>query len=212
MAISEQAVTTLVPLLLLVILELSRIARDIDLTEVVNQNHGFFLFSDNKVGKHQSELGRFNFLHAASTVLLAFVLFLCTTSESDVRFVLGVFLWAIWVLLPVLEVEEYDTLLANGVPYSSFHFHVVASTVSAISIAFYTEIRNLVASFEPILVTEASVPFVFIVLLIYTCTRIFLSLLEDEIEQQQCDNGQRSEPRPRIQSRKMKKKKKNNGR
>jgi hypothetical protein len=183
MAISEQAITTLTPLLFLVVLELSSIARKIDLSDVVEEEHGFLLFPDSEMLEGKPKLGRFNFIHGANTILLSFGLILIVNSGSEISVLLGVLTWVIWVLLPVVEVEDYGALLARNISYSSLQLHIISVTVASGYIAGYDAIKNSINFLVPNPINGENIPYLILVLLLYSSAYLFLSSLESEFKE-----------------------------
>lgn len=130
MSADSGTVTTLIPLLFLVVTQLSTVGRDADLDEAVEEERdplGFPLFR-----VIFPPLGRFNFIHGSNLVILSSGLVLITIlSDGWVRIGTSLLTLVMFVVLPVLEVDEYAKILRSDAEIGpipnlySFHVHVV---------------------------------------------------------------------------------------
>lgn len=129
-------VTAVIPLLFLLATQISSAGREMDLTEVSGE-HAPMIFSFLPEPIPFPEMGRFNFVHGMNLVVLAVAVFtsanLATGLQSSVLTFVSVVLW---IVIPALEVDEYDQILANHEEgFHSFHGHVVGALVlSAVGI------------------------------------------------------------------------------
>lgn len=132
-------VEVIIPIFILVALELSGMARSIELrpagrntpsepVPVLNQI--FFFYSYLGITKLPE---RFNLIHMLNNGLLVWGIWLIDqyVTGSSAR-VLAVPLGAFLVVLPILEVEEYREALHQSMQISSFPFHATSMTVSGI--------------------------------------------------------------------------------
>lgn len=124
------AVTTMAPLLLLVVTQLGSVGRETDLCAAVRQQRpplGLpflkFIFPP---------LGRVNLVHGGNLVVLNVGLILVfALSGGWIEIAMGIAILGVFVMQPVLEVDEYSKILnpkngANLLPHLySFHVHVV---------------------------------------------------------------------------------------
>jgi hypothetical protein len=186
MALSEGA-SLFIPLLFLVIMEISAIARDLDLRRIADEELppffvGLFYFLDSgpqeRVGIPQ--LGRFNFIHGANLAIitLGFVLVSETTTGFSGH-VVALLTWIVWALLPVFEVDEYEEILAAGRPLSFYH-HAALSTVGAAFLYSFESLRGVVGLPPGLPSTVAVV--VGSLVVYYAALYGFLALLEGELE------------------------------
>lgn len=138
-------ISLLVPLLLLVVAALTNVSRQVQLIEVTNEVHpDVYLLQGGPVeralrplfelslspgekassrddtqvsGGEEPKFGRFNHIHAFNSFLLGLALILTLLSESSLS---GVILAAIisvfWMVLPILEVNEYDLMMRHFEP------------------------------------------------------------------------------------------------
>lgn len=137
---NESSVTTLLPLLFLVVTQLAQVGRKVDLQAALaeGRNPLGVPILDSIPGV--PPLGQFNFIHGVNLVQLTIGLILVTTINNGVlRDGLTVLTWSMFVILPVLEVNTYDSILSwqttpialpvTGWPFYSFHAHLILSTV-----------------------------------------------------------------------------------
>ncbi|GGM50632.1 hypothetical protein [Haloarcula argentinensis] len=112
----------LLPIILLVVVELSGVAREVDLEEAVVKDYPpIFLPSEEfSIIPH---FGRFNFIHGLNTTLILFGVLLLSGPNSQLPVISALILSVVWIALPVLEVEEYDDILLEGESATSIHWH-----------------------------------------------------------------------------------------
>ncbi|WP_162562556.1 hypothetical protein [Salinigranum rubrum] len=143
--VENTAFSILIPLLALIVIELAKVAREIDLVEVAQEErlplkiltYGGLL--DPRVSR--PSLGRFNLLHFANTLILAFGIHLASFFfDGDMKWLLAVPLWVVLLLLPLLEVDEYGDVLQVENPITSFRSHFVLTAVY-VSVFLITENR-----------------------------------------------------------------------
>lgn len=107
---SSTEVTAVIPLLFLVVTQISSAGREMDLVEVAG-NHNPFVFSFLPDGVFPN-MGRFNFVHGMNMVVLivAVVTSAGLTSGLQSRLLVAVSI-TLWIVTPALEVDEYDQIL-----------------------------------------------------------------------------------------------------
>lgn len=125
---SSTEVTAVIPLLFLVVTQISSAGREMDLVEVAGDHNPFvFSFLPNGVFPN---MGRFNFVHGVNVIVLvvAVVTSAGLTTGLQSRLLVAVSI-TLWVVTPALEVDEYDQILDdfsdNDRHLHSFHIHVV---------------------------------------------------------------------------------------
>lgn len=143
---SSTEVTAVIPLLFLVVTQISSAGREMDLVEVAGDHNPFILSFFSK-GVFPN-MGRFNFIHGVNVIVLvvAVVTSAGLTTGLQSRLLVAVSI-TLWVVTPALEVDEYDQILDdfsdeekddqnvndyftdreedNDRSYHSFHVHVV---------------------------------------------------------------------------------------
>ncbi len=142
--------TTLVPLLLLLVLQFASLTREVgeSSSELVGVNPlgtpVSWLSSDGDDGTRLlPRLGRINVHHATNVgVLFAAFALVTRVNPGPVRNVVGLVAAIVWIQLPVLEIDEYDEIRDAGIPPISLYWHVV-STVGTLVFAVTSE------SFQP---------------------------------------------------------------
>lgn len=87
-----------------------------------------FIF--NKIGAVENALvpplGRFAFLHTANFAILAYLFILSYTNlEDQIRTISLTLVIILWLMLPALEVDEYDFLLREDEKAQSLSVHVL---------------------------------------------------------------------------------------
>lgn len=156
----EINISLLVPLLLLVVAALTNVSRQVQIIEVSNEVHPeVYLLQGGPIervlrpifelslspgekastreepevsGGKEPKFGRFNHIHAFNSLLLGLALVLTVLSESGLSgVILAVIISVFWMVLPILEVNEYDLMMRHFEPedplYSlSFHMIVTA--------------------------------------------------------------------------------------
>jgi hypothetical protein len=188
-----ETVSVFVPLLFLVVTELSSIAREMNLKNAVNRDRrplvlGFAPQFVDGLNKHIGipKIGHFNFIHGANFVLLSLgMLMVVFLSSGVIRYILATMIWIVWVLLPIFEVDEYEYILDvdNRKPFS-FIAHVSLTTICAGFVAYgvvYMDFQSLTEN------TFAGVDmfnwmFYVFCFLAFVSNYFFLSCLEKEIK------------------------------
>lgn len=189
--VEGSATSIFVPILVLVIIEISQAARELDLVSIAKQKQEPFFYSVFYL-LHQSsqsliripQLGPFNFIHGMNLAILhlGYVLILLT-SGGTVRLIIALIMWLFWVLFPILEVSEYvEIMSAPDIGPRSFLYHSVVTTVTAVAVFGFkgyltTPIQNGGIQSEALLLILA------LCLLYYASLIGFLGLLEQELEQ-----------------------------
>jgi hypothetical protein len=75
-------------------------------------------------------LGRFSLLHAANFAILSYLFILASTNlDGVVREISISLVGIIWVFQPILEVDEYDTLLKDDKPVNSLINHIFSTII-----------------------------------------------------------------------------------
>lgn len=152
-------ISLLVPLLLLVVAALTNVSRQVDIIEVSNEVHPkVYLLQGGPVetalrplfelslspgekasqreetevsGGAEPKFGRFNHIHAFNSLLLGLALVLTALSESSLSgVILAVVISVFWMVLPILEVNEYDLMMRHFEPEDplySLSFHMIAT-------------------------------------------------------------------------------------
>ncbi|PSQ20008.1 hypothetical protein BRD04_09435 [Halobacteriales archaeon QS_9_67_17] len=157
-------ISLLVPLLLLVTITMTDVSRQIKIVEVSNEVHSeVYLLQGGPVeavlrplfdlslspgekasqqkgtevnGGAEPRFGRFNHIHAFNSLLLGLVLVLTVLSESSLSgVILAVVISVFWMVLPILEVNEYDLMMQHfgpDDPLYSLSFHMIATAILCI--------------------------------------------------------------------------------
>lgn len=131
--------TTLVPLLLLLVGQFSSLMRNAgdspsDLIGVNPLWTPVSLLGGNK-DDHSVNLlprtGRINAFHMTNVSLLfsAFVLILAA-EQGLIRNILGLVIAIVWIQLPVIEIDEYDDIRNAGIPPVSLYWHIITTFVA----------------------------------------------------------------------------------
>jgi hypothetical protein len=104
---SSTEVTAVIPLLFLVVTQISSAGREMDLVEVAGEHNPFILSFFSK-----GNMGRFNFVHGVNVIVLvvAVVTSAGLTTGLQSRLLVAVSI-TLWVVTPALEVDEYDQIL-----------------------------------------------------------------------------------------------------
>jgi hypothetical protein len=157
-------ISLVVPLLLLVVAALTNVSRQVDIIEVSNEVHpNVYLLQGGPIetvlrplfdlslspgekasqregtevsGGAEPRFGRFNHIHAFNSLLLGLALVLTVLSESSLSgVILAVVISVFWMVLPILEVNEYDLMMRQfepDDPLYSLAFHMIATAVLAV--------------------------------------------------------------------------------
>lgn len=190
----NEGASLFIPLLFLLITEISSIARDLDLEKIASDELPpfwvglfYFLYSDPRERITIPQLGRFNFIHGANLAIitLGFVLVTETTGgfSGDV---IALLTWIVWVMLPVFEVDEYEAILETGRPIS-YYIHFAVSTVAGLFIYSYDGVLNAI-SVTRTFVTTATFT-VGVIVLYYAALYGFLVFLKRELDQHLARDG-----------------------
>lgn len=87
-------------------------------------------------------LGRFSLLHATNFAILSYLFILTSTNLGGVvREISLSLVGIIWVFQPILEVDEYDTLLRDDKPVDSLINHIASTLILSALITMYTNSR-----------------------------------------------------------------------
>lgn len=188
--VEDASLSVFVPVLVLVIIEVSQAAREFDLVEIAERKQEPFFYSVVYL-LHRSpqevirvpQLGPFNFIHGMNLAILnlGYVL-VVLVGEGNVRIVTALILWLIWVLFPMLEVYEYVAIMSTpGVGPVSFLYHSIVTTIAAVVIfasGGVLETPAGVAAFDPTTLLFVAT----VVVIFYLSLFGYLSLLERELE------------------------------
>ena len=147
-------ISLFVSLLFVVIVEIATVARELDLERISKDKLppffvGLFYLLDS--GSQQQvtipQLGRFNFLHGANLamIILGFVLVTDTTSGRTGALI-ALVTFVVWALVPLLEVDEYEEIVADGYRPVSYYHHVFVTALTALFIYFYEPGWTLLAA------------------------------------------------------------------
>lgn len=189
--VESSATSVFVPILVLVIIEVSQAAREFDLVDIAQQKQEPFFYSVFYLLDQSSQsliripqLGPFNFIHGMNLAILhlGYVLVLLT-SDGTVRLVIALIIWLFWVLFPILEVYEYVHIMAAAdIGPRSFLYHSIVTSVTAILVFVFR--RYLAIPIQSGGVQSETLLFIIVVCLLYYASLIgFLGLLEHELEQ-----------------------------
>ena len=133
--VGSDSASIFVPLLFLVVIELSKLAKEINLEKAVKEDYHPFLVGFwpglSKFLEKVPNLGRFNFIHGMNFVLLSLAAFELGQLSGAVDFVLFLVVWLMLILLPVFEVDEYDSILKTGRPWS-FLVHAALGSIAVL--------------------------------------------------------------------------------
>jgi hypothetical protein len=132
--------TTLVPLLLLLVGQFSSLMRNTgdspsDLIGVNPLWTPVSLLGGNRDDHSGVTLfprtGRINAFHMTNVALLfsAFVLILAA-EQGLIRNILGLVIAIVWIQLPVIEIDEYDDIRNAGIPPVSLYWHIITTFVA----------------------------------------------------------------------------------
>jgi uncharacterized membrane protein len=184
------SISVFVPVLVLVIVEISQAAREFDLREIAHTKQEPFFYSLFYLLDQSSQdriripqLGPFNFIHGMNLgVLFLGYSLTITTSQGSMRIITGVIVWLFWVLFPILEVNEYVEIMENPeVGPVSFLYHSVVTTIAAGIIYFFAVVLDIISQTDTNL--QLFVSFVLLTIFLYYVDLLgFLNLLERELE------------------------------
>ncbi len=138
--------TTLVPLLLLVVERFSSLARESAdepwefigvnplLTPVEKTSDDGLQATLGNLWPH---LGRLNIIHATNVMVLGSAFLLTVSvSQSAIRNVVGFVVALIWIQLPLLEVDEYGAIREAKVVPISLYWHALTTLLMILFVAF----------------------------------------------------------------------------
>lgn len=129
--IDQGSVTIFVPLVFGVVAQLSALARTMadEAQDLVDKEPVLLPVSD---WSAIPTLGRLNYVHATNNLLLtASFLLVGVLDAGVVKNVLGLLVLLVWLLLPLLEVDEYGEIRETGNLPLSLYFHVGSTFVVA---------------------------------------------------------------------------------
>lgn len=188
-------ISLFVSLLFVVVVEIATVARDLELERISEDRLppffvGLFYLLD--TGSQQQvtipQLGRFNFLHGANLAIITLGFVLVTDATSGrTGALIALVTFVIWALLPLLEVDEYEEIVADGYRPVSYYHHVFVTILTAIFIYFYGPVWMLLA--DGTLPAAAQTPiFVLGCLVCYYASLLwFLKHLERELDRTDTD-------------------------
>lgn len=180
-----------VSLLFVVIVEISAIARSLDLERISEEKLppffiGLFYLLDTKSTEQTvsvPQLGRFNFLHGANLAILFLGYVLVAETVNGIAGVLILLVtFVVWALLPLLEVDEYEEILVDGYRPVSYYHHVVVVAVAALLVYFYDALWQMIAPASAPSTLRVGLLAVFCVGLYYVMLFGFLKHLERELD------------------------------
>jgi hypothetical protein len=202
-------ISLIVPLLLVVVTTLTDVSRQVEIVDVANEvNPEVYLLQGGFVeaalrplfdlslspgekvspregtevsGGAEPRFGRFNHIHAFNSLLLGLTLVLTVLSESSLS---GVILAAIisvfWMVLPILEINEYDLMMRHFEPEDplySLSFHMIGTAILCVPalVLSYMDVSGYAISHKAIGIVAYLGASVLI-------GNIFQSYLRDEID------------------------------
>lgn len=152
----ETSLSLFVPLIFLVILKLSDIAREVDLKETHgNPPWDVVIWSTYGWGATLPNLGRFNFIHTANFYFAAAAFFIVHTVSSNGlnKIIFLILIGVVWILLPIFEVDEYDSISpsAEGEWPESFRHHYLFTSLTIVLILIPHRIGHIIPESLPVL-------------------------------------------------------------
>lgn len=183
-------VSIFVPLLVLVVVEISQSAREFELQRIARRKQEPFfygtVFALDRLPQEYiptPQLGPFNFIHGMNLgiLYLGFTLTV-TTATGRIRILTGLVLFVFWLLFPMIEVDEYVLIMDDPeTSPMSFLYHSVLTTLVAAVIFLFggnvrlpTELGNIQPGFVVFVLVVGG--------LYYACLIGYLDLLESELE------------------------------
>lgn len=139
----------ILPILVLVVVELSSAAREVDLEQAIRQDYPPMLLPQRQFN-FLPRFGRFTFIHVTNASLLLGGIYLLSTGSREFTILSAVILTVLWIALPMLEVEEYDDILAAGHAPKSIYFHILVGVVAIWYIAGSQQVWGSVIGDWPI--------------------------------------------------------------
>lgn len=163
MALNQSALSIVIPVLFLILIELVAIGRD---TPVKSRNmytsasetidYGdmpFFSFAKSvsdflpTFGRWTVGMGRFGLLHLTTSAYIAVVITYLTITVFETGYT---WIWVaiagfglFWTHLPVFEVREYDEMAERNIRPRSADFHVIMSILAVLLILFLIRILRI---------------------------------------------------------------------
>ncbi|WP_147302052.1 hypothetical protein [Haloferax sp. Atlit-4N] len=123
---ASEVSSVFVPVIILIVIELSGVAREIDLYQALHEDGANiipFLFPGER--NLIPNLGRFSFIHSLNvSFLIISTVIISLDGGVSVIWVIALLL-AVWTVLPVLEVDEYETIIKQGVSPKSIRRHMM---------------------------------------------------------------------------------------
>ena len=175
---SESSVGLFAPIIFLLVAELSNIARDIPLEEIVRENRPPITFREWSLF---ANLGRFPLIHFGNMVLLAFTVFVTLHFSKGIAaagLLLGTSL--LLYLLPLFELDEYDKILSEGEFPDSYWKHL-----QWISLILVLSVPGVLVMATLDNIGPDSLPIFYLVLVFtvapFIATRRFVSMLQAEL-------------------------------
>lgn len=187
-----------ISLLFVVVIEIGGVARSLDLERISKEKLppffiGVFFFIDSKENANDDkttipQLGRFNFLHGANLAILflGFVLVVEQTSGFT-GILISLITFAVWALLPLFEVDEYEEILVDGYRPVSYYHHVIVVALSSLLIYFYDFIFSLFFFIKLTTFNKYASLAIISVFLYYVMLFGFLTHLERELDRADSD-------------------------
>lgn len=186
----DSSISIFVPLLVLIIVEISQVAREFDLVAIAEKKQEPFFYSVFYLLDQSSQdiikipqLGPFNFIHGMNLAILYLGFTLIVTSSGGSRqVIIALIVWLFWVLVPVLEVKEYVIIMDDpNVGPISFLYHSIVTTIAAIGIFMFGD--AVITSSQGWVLQQPLVLYILgVVVLFYADLIGFLTLLEGELE------------------------------
>jgi hypothetical protein len=187
----DSVVSLFVPVLVLIVLEISQSAREFELDRIARSEQEPFFYSVFYL-LHRSaqdtiripQLGPFNFIHGMNLGLLYLGYLLILTAGSGLtKYITCVIVGLFWVLFPMVEVDEYVQIMDDPeIQPRSFLVHAVVTTTAAS--AMFAVDEFVVPIGEIALLSPAFFATVlFVVGLYYTSLLGFLGLLQHELQE-----------------------------
>ena len=143
------------PIIVLVVVELSSVAREVSLEEAVVNQYPPLIFQKENI--LLPNLGRFNFIHGMNASLLIFGVYILSANSFRLAIISSLILFIVWVALPMLEIDEYDDILAERESIRSVHWHIASGIIVIPYTVIYQQFLGNVTYFgiewsEPLLV------------------------------------------------------------
>lgn len=193
--VDSSTISIFVPVLILIVIEISQAAREFDLQKISSNKQEPFFYSifyflerSQQEMIHIPQLGPFNFIHGMNLgiLYLGYTLTI-TTSTGTTQIMTGLIVYLFWVVFPMIEVNEYVAIMDDpDIGPISFLYHSLLTTISAVTIFLYGSIIT-----EPTELLQNKLElagFVLVVLVLFYVSLIgYLTLLERELESTQGD-------------------------